>query len=113
MPTPPPPTPPPGPLPSPPRPAAAAPGGAFEVVVKARGKAKVRLSLSRDARASHDDLVLGSAKPRKGKATARVRVPAAATGRYRLLACAGKRCRTAKGVLSVATIASPGTPSTD
>jgi hypothetical protein len=105
LPPPPPPTPPPGPLPSPPRPAAAAPGGAFKVVV--------RLSLSRDARASHDDLVLGSAKPRKCKATARVRVPAAATGRYRLLACAGKRCRTAKGVLSVATIASPGTPSTD
>lgn len=80
-------------------------------------KTKVALSLSKDTKASKDDLVLGSAgikalkKGRKQALVVRVAVPRTAKpGTYRLLACVGRTCKVARGKVTVKAAKAPSKP---
>lgn len=88
------------------------------VTVKARSR-PLTLLLSRDARRSADDLVLGTLRaPRTTRTTVLARrtvtVPRSAAGVYRLLGCSGTRCRVLAKTFSVGGVGSApvGLPTT-
>jgi len=90
--------------------AAVTAGGRLGVTARLRRPARVTFWLSRDARLGAGDVRLGARRGRRSVRAALVVPARAAPGRRRLLACAGGRCRAARGAITVTSAATGGPP---